>query len=122
MNYKDAHANDPETQQKVNAMNTKKIVFFRDNKSTTTNLTVKRLTRMNMDMDHGDNAHMTAECKRLGCTKKSIEDRISKVIQESITCQHKGSIFTQGKVQKNKSWFNNNSMECLNTGLPQLGM
>ena len=53
---------------------------------------------MHMDMDHGDHAQMTAECKRLGCTKKSIEDRISKVIQ--------GSIFTQGKVQKNKSWFN----------------
>ena len=63
---------------------------------------------MNMDMDHGDHAQMTAECKRLGCTKKSIEDIISKVIQECITYLHKGSIFTQGKVQKNKSWFNTN--------------
>ena len=61
MNYKDAYAEDPDTQWKVNALNTKKI-FFRDNKSTTTNLTVKRLARMHMDMDHGDHAQMTAEC------------------------------------------------------------
>ena len=53
MNYKDAHAEDPETQQKVNTMNTQNIFFFLDNKSTTTNLTVKRLTRMPMDIGHG---------------------------------------------------------------------
>ena len=91
MNYKD-------TQRKVNALKTKKIFFFQDNKSTTTSLTVKRLACMHMDMEHCDHSKMTTECKRLGCTKKSIEDRISKVIQECITCRHKGSTFTQGKI------------------------
>ena len=88
INYKDAHAEDPESQRKVNAMNTKKIFFSQDNKSTTPNLMVKMLNRMHMDMDHGNHAQMIAECKRLGCTKKTIDDRISKVIQECITCLH----------------------------------
>ena len=70
MNYKDPHAEHSETQRKVNVMNTKKIFFFRDNKSTTTNLTVKMLSLMHMDMDHGNHAQMTAEFKKLGCTKK----------------------------------------------------
>ena len=43
---------------------------------------------------------------RLGSKKRSIEDRISKVIQECITCWHKDSTFTQGKNQRNRSWFN----------------
>ena len=72
MNYKDSHAEDPDTQHKVNALNTKKIFFLQDHKKTTTNLTVKRLARMHMDMEHGDHAQMTAECKRLGSKKKSI--------------------------------------------------
>ena len=51
-------------------MNTKKIFFFRDNKSTTTNLAVRMLSPMHKDMDHGNHAQMTAEFKKLGCTKK----------------------------------------------------
>ena len=117
-------------------MKTKKIFFFRDNKSATPNLTVKTLKRMHMDMDHGSNAEMTMECKRLGCPKKTIEDRITKVIQECIACLHKGPNFTKGKLQKNESLFNTDvlvqrrmvtndrysyythlfSIECLNTG------
>ena len=76
MNYRDAHAEDLKTQRKVSTMNTKKIFFFRDNKSTTPNLTVKMLKCMHMDMDHGSHTQMTAECKRLGCPKKTIDNRI----------------------------------------------
>ena len=61
---------------------------------------------MHMDMDHGSHAQMTAECKRLGCTKKTIDDRIAKVIQECITFIHKGPVFTRGKLQRNESLFN----------------
>ena len=88
-NYRDAHAEDPETQRKVNTMNTRNF-FFWDNKSTTPNQTVKTLKRMHMDMDHGSHAQMTVECKRLGCLKKTIDDKIAKVIQECIASLHKG--------------------------------
>ena len=59
MNYKDSHAKDPDTQCKVNALSTKKIFFLWDNKSITTNLTVKRLAHIYMDKEHGDYAQMT---------------------------------------------------------------
>ena len=115
-------------------MKTKKIFFFPHNKSAAPNLTVKTLKRMHMDMDHGSHAEMTAECKRIGCPKKTIEYRIAKVIQECIACLHKGPNFTKGKLQKNESLFNTNvfiqqrrvmndryythlfSIQCLNTG------
>ena len=111
-------------------MTTKKIFFFR-----APYLTVKTLKRMHMDMDHGSHAEMTAECKRIGCPKKTIEDRITKVIQECIACLHKGPNFTKGKLQKNESLFNTNvfiqqrrvtndryythlfSIQCIKTGL-----
>ena len=75
--------------------------FFQDNKSAPPNLTVKTLKRMHMDMDHGSHAEMTVECIRLGCPKKTIDDRSAKVIQECIACLHKGFNFTKGKLQKN---------------------
>ena len=102
-------------------------------KSAAPNLTVKTLMRMHMDMDPGSHAEMTAKCKRLGCPKKTIDDRII-IIQECITCLHKGPNLTKGKLQKNESLFNTDiliqrrqvtndryythlfSMECLNTG------
>ena len=77
---------------------------------------------------------MTAECIRLGCSKKTIDDRMAKVIQECIACLHKVPNFTKGKLQRNESLFNtdvfiqqrrvtNNRyyvhlffIECLNTG------
>ena len=37
MNYKDFHAEDPDTQRKINGLNTNKIFFLQDHKSTTTN-------------------------------------------------------------------------------------
>ena len=67
---------------------------------------VKMLKSMHMDMDNGSHAQMTEECKRLGCTKKTIDGRIAKVLQECIACLHKGSIFTKGKLQRNESLFN----------------
>ena len=66
MNYKDFHAEDPDTQHKINGYNTKKIFFLRDHKSTTTNLTVKRLARMHTDMKHDDHTQMTIECNKKG--------------------------------------------------------
>ena len=52
--------------------------------------------KMDMNMDHGSHTQMTVECKTLGCPKKTIDDRISKVIQEYIACLHKGPVFTKG--------------------------
>ena len=36
---------------------------------------------MHIDMDQCSHAEMTVECKRLGYSKKTINDRIAKVIQ-----------------------------------------
>ena len=103
INYRDAHAEDPETQRKVNTMNTKKIFFFHDNKSATPNLTVKKLKLMHMDMDHGSHAEMTAECKRLGCPKKTIDE--SRKGNTRVHC-----MLTQRSQlhQRNESLFNTN--------------
>ena len=66
-NHRDAHTEDPETQQKVNAIKNKKIFFFGQKKSPAANLMVKTFKRMHMDMK--------VECKRLGCSMKTIENR-----------------------------------------------
>ena len=39
---------------------------------------------MNIDMDHDSHAEMTVECKRLGCSKKTINDRIAKVNRSAL--------------------------------------
>ena len=67
---------------------------------------------MRMDMDHGNHAQMTVECKRLGCTKKIIDDRIPKVVQDCIACLHKGPIFTKGELQRNESQFNTDALSA----------
>ena len=60
-----------------------------------------------MDIEHADHTQMTIECKRLGSKmNKSMDLRISRVIQEGITCRHKDPTFTQGKGKKYKSGFN----------------
>ena len=64
--YRDLHAEDPDTQRKVNAVKHKKIFFLRDTKATKPKLTLKVLKRMHLDMKRGSFADMTAECKRLG--------------------------------------------------------
>ena len=51
-NYRDSHAEDPDTQRKVNAMIHKKIFFLQDKKDARPNLTVKVLKRMHLDMKH----------------------------------------------------------------------
>ena len=69
-NYRDLHAEDPDTQMKVNAMKHTKIFFLRDTMAAKPNLTLKVLKRMHLDMKHGSFADMAAECKRLGVMKK----------------------------------------------------
>ena len=69
-NYRDLYAEDPDTQRKVNAMKHKKVFFFREKKNTGPNLRVKVLNRMHIDMKHGSHEDMSAECNRLGCSKK----------------------------------------------------
>ena len=88
-----------------------------------------------MDMEHADHTQMVMECKKLGIKMgKSIDLKISRVIQECITCRHKNKVFTQGKGKKYKSSFNTDvlvrrksvrndyyyshlfSLECLHTG------
>ena len=49
------------------------IVFFLlDKKDARPNLTVKVLKRMHLDMKHGSFAGMSAECNRLGGSRKNI--------------------------------------------------
>ena len=45
-NYRNSHAEDPETHGKLNAMKNKKIFFFSEKKSAVPNLTEKTLKRM----------------------------------------------------------------------------
>ena len=71
MNYKDGHAEDPDTQHKLGNLNTPRIFFFKDNKAPYPNVTVKRLARIYKDMDHADHAQMATKCTRLGCKKIS---------------------------------------------------
>ena len=51
-NYRDSHAEDPDTQRKVNAMKHKKIFCLQDKKAAKPNLTVKVLKRIHLDMKH----------------------------------------------------------------------
>ena len=107
MNYKDGHAEDPDTQRKLGNLNTPKIFFFKNNKAHNPNVTVKRLAHIHKDMDHADHAQMATECTRLGCkTNKSMELRISRVIQECIVCKLEDEVFSQGQGKKYKTDFN----------------
>ena len=67
---------------------------------------VKVLKRMHLDVKHGSHADMSAECTKLGGSKKNIDSRISIAIQECIACTHRGPNFTTGKVQRKESLFN----------------
>ena len=61
---------------------------------------------MHLDMKHRSFADMSAECNRLGGSRKKIDSRISIAIQECIACTHRGSNFTTGKTQKKESLLN----------------
>ena len=103
INYKDCNAEDPNTQHKLGKLNIPKIFFLRGKEAPTPNVTVKRLAHIHMDMENADHTQMVMECKRLGSKmSKSMELKISKVIQECITCRHKDTTFTQGKGKKYK--------------------
>ena len=52
-------------------MKTKKIFFFGDKKSTASNLTVKTLKGMHINMDHGSHAEKTADHKSYDAQRKS---------------------------------------------------
>ena len=58
-------------------------------------------------MEHADHAKMAMECTRLGCKPgKSMDLKISRVIQECIICRHEDEVFTQGQGKKYKTDFN----------------
>ena len=99
------------------------------------NVTVKQLAHIHKDMNHADHAQMAIECTRLGCKmNKSMELRISRVIQECTVCKHEDEVFSQGQGKKYKTVFNTDvlvrqepvrndfyytdlfSLECLHTG------
>ena len=44
MSYKDGHAEEPDTQHKLDNLNTPKIFFFKDNKAPNPNITVKMIS------------------------------------------------------------------------------
>ena len=96
-----------QTQHKLGELNTPKIFFFKDNKAPKPNVTVKRLAHIHKDMEHADHAKMAMECTRLGCKPgKSMDLKISRVIQECIICRHEDEVFTQGQGKKYKTDFN----------------
>ena len=87
MNYKDFPSEDSDTQRKLGKLNTPKIFFLQSNKAPTNKLTVKRQARLHIDMEHADHTQMAMEYKRLGSKMNKYMDlRISRVIQECITC------------------------------------
>ena len=58
-------------------------------------------------MDHADHAQLAAKCTRLGCKLgKSMDLRISRVIQECTVCKHEDEVFTEGQGKKYKTDFN----------------
>ena len=65
---------------------------------------------MDRDMDHADHAQMATECIRLGCKmNKSMELRISRVIQECTVCKKdEDEVFAHGQGKKYKTDFNTN--------------
>ena len=101
MNFKDGHAEDPNMQHKLSSLNTPKIFFFKDNKVPNHNATVNHLAHIHMDHAIADHTQMTTECIRLGCKmNKSIELRISRVIQECTICKHEDVVFAHGHGKK----------------------
>ena len=130
------HAEYPDMQHKLSSLNTPKIFFFKDNnKVPNPNVTVKHLAHIHRDMDHADHAQMATKCIRLGCKmNKSMELRISRVIQECTVCKHEDKVFAHGHGKKYKTDFNTDvlvrgepvrndfyytnlfSLECLHTG------
>ena len=107
MNFKDGHAEDPDMQRKLSNLNAPKIFFFKDNKVPNPNVMVKHLGRIHRDMDHTDHTQMATECIRLGCKmNKSVELRISRVIQECTICKHEDVTFAHGHGKKYKTDFN----------------
>ena len=90
MYFRDGHAEDPDMQKKLRNLNTPRVFFFKDNKAPISSITVKHLGRIHRDMDHADYNQMATECIRLGHKiNKSVELRISRVIQECQICKHK---------------------------------
>ena len=97
----DGNAEDPDMQRKLSSLNTPKIFFSKDNKVPNPNVTVKHLGHIQRDMDHGYHTQMATECIRLGCKmNKSVELRISRVIQECTICKHEDVTFAYGHGKK----------------------
>ena len=122
-------------QRQVNNLNAPKIFFFRDSKAPTSSITLKHLNRIHRDMDHPDYTQMATECVRLGHkVSKSVELRISRVIQECQICKDEDRTFSHGHGKKYKTAFNTDvlvrrekvigdyyytelfSFECMDTG------
>ena len=107
MNFRDGHAGDPDMQKKLSNLNTPKVFFFKDNKAPISSITVKHLGRIHRDMDHADYTQLATECIRLGHKiNKSVELRISKVIQECQIFKHKDMTFAHGHGKKYNTDFN----------------
>ena len=89
--------------KKVNNLNAQKIFFFKDRKAPTSSITLKHLNRIHRDMDHADYTQIATECIRLGHkVSKSVELRISRVIQECQICKDEDRTFSHGHGKKYK--------------------
>ena len=135
MNFRDDHAECPAIQRQVNEFNHPRIFFFREKKAPASKITLKQVGRIHRDMDHPDHTQMTTECTRLGHkVDKTVELRISRVIQECQVCKNKDRLFSHGHGKKYNTSFNTDilvrrevltgdeyythlfTLECMDTG------
>ena len=109
--FRDDHAESPAQQKQVNELNHPRVYFFRREKTSKPRLTLKQLVRIHRDGNHPDFTEMTRECTRLGHkVDKTVELRVSRVIQECQLCRNKNRLFSHGLGQKHNTSFNTDVM------------
>ena len=133
--FRDDQAESPAQQKQVNELNHPRVYFFKREKASTPRLTLKQLERIHREGNHPDFTEMTRECTRLGHkVDKTVELRVSRVIQECQLCRNKNRLFSHGLGQKYNTSFNTDvlvrrekvvgddyythlfTLECMDTG------
>ena len=107
MDFRDNHIECPTLQRQVNELNFPRIYFFKDKQAPTSRMSLKQVRRIHKDMDHPDHTQMTTECTRLGHkVDRTVELRISRIIQECQVCKNKSRLFSHGHGNKYNTPFN----------------
>ena len=107
MDFRDNHIECPTLQKQVNELNHPRIFFFKDKQAPTSRMSLKQVAPIHKDMDLPDHTQMTPECARLGHkVDRTVELRISRIIQECQVCKNKSRVFSHGHGNKYTTPFN----------------